>query len=60
MQRTPHERADVDFDFVLKGRGCSRALSCKMNGGLQAARNSASRLILGGAALQRCDNCIIF
>jgi hypothetical protein len=40
---------DVAFDFVLKGRGFT---GC--------GKNWMLRLLLGGAAVYRCDNWLIF
>jgi hypothetical protein len=48
----------TQFEFVLKGRGFGRAVNtAKSIAALQPAEKSVLHLILGGAAVHRCDNC---
>jgi hypothetical protein len=51
----------VRFESVLKGHGFSRAVSIAFSLRLYSLlKNLTSRLILGGAAVHRCDSWLVF
>jgi hypothetical protein len=51
----------VRFESVLKGHGFIRAVSIVFSLRLyRVLKNSTSLLILGGAAVHRCDSWLVF